>query len=45
MKTTTSVTIGGGGGGGGVIQSLSHVRLFAAPRAANVLRLEFDEMV
>jgi len=44
MKTTTSVTIGGGGGGGG-IQSLSHVRLFAAPRAANVLRLEFDEMV
>ena len=43
MKTTTSVTIGGGGGGG--IQSLSHVRLFAAPRAANVLRLEFDEMV
>ena len=43
MKTTTSVTIGGGGGGG--VQSLSHVRLFAAPRAANILRLEFDEMV
>ena len=42
MKTTTSVTIGGGGGG---VQSLSHVRLFAAPRAANILRLEFDEMV
>ena len=39
MKTTTLVNIGGG------IQLLSHVRLFVAPGAANILRLEFDEMV
>ena len=39
MKTTTLVDIGGG------VQSLSHVRLFVAPGAPNILRLEFDKMV